>query len=118
MANNPNAADNLTAPRFQPGQSGNPGGISAEHRALLNANAEKASRIRGEFLDYVLSLMEPDEEGERKVPINADTLRLIKDSEDRGLGAPKQTTELEGNVGITGITRRIVRPSDRDGGGI
>jgi hypothetical protein len=33
-------------------------------------------------------------------------LKLIKDSEDRGLGAPTQPTEV--SVGFTQITRRIV----------
>jgi hypothetical protein len=42
--------------------------------------------------------------------LGPDMLRLMKDTEDRGFGAPKQTTELEGDLGITQITRRIVEP--------
>jgi hypothetical protein len=96
--------------RFKAGESGNPGGLSREMKALIAENAEKAVRIRAEFLDYVLSLMEPDEEGNRKVPINSDTLKLLKDSEDRGLGAPKQTLagDAENPIGVSLVERVIV----------
>lgn len=94
---------------FQPGQSGNPGGKTSEQRRLEIENAARATRIRSallakleEHIDPVTGLFTDDLTGE--------VLKLVKDSEDRGLGAPQQTVAAE--IGITGITRRIVRASD------
>jgi hypothetical protein len=89
--------------RFQAGVSGNPGGKSSEQRQREMRNAEMATRLRERMLEAELAKLESAEH----VPaLDANMLKLIKDSEDRGLGAPTQPTEV--SVGFTQITRRIV----------
>lgn len=89
---------------FKPGQSGNPGGMSSETRRLIAENAKKATEIRAALLASIQSQIEAGITPE----LGSDLLRLVKDTEDRGFGAPKQTTEFEGELGISGITRRII----------
>ena len=78
---------------FAPGQSGNPVGKTSAQRKLEVENAERATRIRNKML----LALESDLDGSFATGIPAmasvtgDMLRLIKDAEDRGLGAPKQT---------------------------
>lgn len=98
--------ENLTAPRFQPGQSGNPGGLSKELRAQIAANAEKATRIRAELLDAIIAKIEAGD----AVDLDANTLNLVKTSEDRGLGAPTQTLAGDPGAPLTMIERVIVDP--------
>jgi hypothetical protein len=110
MPNNPNAADNLTAPRFEPGQSGNPGGIPKELRAIINANAEKATRIRAALLDKMVTLVEAGDAPD----LEANLLKLIKDSEDRGFGAPTNKTAFtdpDGNAVGGKFTVEFIGPS-------
>jgi hypothetical protein len=102
MANNPNAAANLTKP-FQPGQSGNPGGISSEMKRMHMRAAEIVARLR-------LAELEAQEAALANgvLPgVNADNRGMWKDAEDRGLGAPKQTVEAD--VGFTKIRRIIMK---------
>ena len=88
--NNPNAAKNLTAPRFKKGQTGNPGGKTSEQKRIEMHNAEKAVAIRGRLLGALndaMDIMEPERLLEL---LNPSTLKMLKDAEDRGLGAPVQ----------------------------
>lgn len=102
-------SDNLTP--FKPGQSGNPGGKTSEQKQREMRNAEMATRLRERMLLAEMRKMEADP---NYVPeIDANTLKLIKDSEDRGLGAPKQTTEVEG-VQVHRIERVVVDPKSAD----
>lgn len=93
---------------FKPGQSGNPGGMSAETRRLISENAKKATAIRAALLAAVEAQIEAGITPE----LGSDLLRLVKETEDRGFGAPKQTTEFEGELGVTQITRRIVEAKE------
>jgi hypothetical protein len=88
---NPNPSP---ATRFQPGNPGNPGGKTSAQRKLEIANAEKATRIRAHLLDQMMTLVEAG------LPLDLETnlLNLVKSSEDRGLGAPKQEQEVNGSV--------------------
>ena len=43
--------------QFKPGDVGNPGGKTSEQRKLEIANAERATRIRGRFLEALEGLM-------------------------------------------------------------
>lgn len=95
---------------FQPGQSGNPGGKTAEQRKLEVEAAEMAARLRHKMLK---ALTEAAEAGDAATldQIKGDVLRLIKDSEDRAHGTPKATTEMSGPEGgpiSAEITLRIV----------
>jgi hypothetical protein len=107
----PNAdASRLAEYQFKPGQSGNPGGLSKELRAQIAANAEKATRIRAALLAKVEALIDP-ETGAFADDISGELLKLIKDSEDRGLGAPTNKTALtdaDGNSVGGKITVEII----------
>lgn len=95
--------------RFQPGQSGNPGGKTAEHKRMEQEAAEIAARLR---LAALSSMQEKLSSGVDALElINSDALRLFKDSEDRAHGTPKATTEMSGPDGSpisAEITLRIV----------
>jgi hypothetical protein len=81
---------------FQPGQSGNPSGISKEMKAMHMRAAEIAARLRLAEMEAQLQALEAG-----KLPgINSDNSRLWKDAEDRALGAPKNTTEHEGKLSV------------------
>ena len=100
MANrNPSPAN-----RFKKGQSGNPGGKTSAQRQLEIDNAAKATRIRAKVLDALLSKLE-DAEGNYELDLSAgDALRLLKDSEERGFGAPEQALTFEGKMETTDMT--------------
>jgi hypothetical protein len=89
---NPNPPTQHLRP-WQPGQSGNPGGLTKELRAQIDANAAAAVRIRAALLAKVEALVNP-ETGTFSDEVSGEILKLIKDSEDRGLGAPSQTVDV------------------------
>jgi len=82
---------------FEPGQSGNPGGKTSQQRALEIANAERATKIRARMLEALEGMMNEHPEKESIVAdlIKSDFLRLIKEAEDRGLGTPVQSVNVE-----------------------
>lgn len=83
--------------RFQPGQSGNPGGKTSEHREAEIKAAEIAAQLRLAMLSRMQELLA---EGSDAVELmTGDALRLFKDSEDRAHGAPKQVNEIAGKDG-------------------
>jgi hypothetical protein len=96
--------------RFQPGKSGNPGGKTSAQRLLEVENAEKATRIHGALLDQFVALIE----GGVTLDLEANLLKLVKDAQDRGLGAPQQTLS-GGDTPVTIIKRVIIDgPDDQD----
>lgn len=62
------------------------------------ANAEMATRIRNKLLSELLQRMETAQGEAAMAEIRGDVLKLLKDSEDRGLGAPKQDVDVTANV--------------------
>jgi hypothetical protein len=104
MANPNPPTEHLKATQFKPGHVGNPGGMTAALRAQIDANAAEATRIRTAMLAKLASLIDPDT-GEFMGNIK-EAHPVVTTSEDRGLGAPKQTLEAE--VGLSQITRRIM----------
>lgn len=91
--------------QFQPGNTAGLGKTSEQKRREMR-NAEMATLMRERMLEAEIAKMTADP---AYVPnIDANYLKLVKDSEDRGLGAPKVTQEIEASVGVTQITRRIV----------
>ena len=109
---NPNPNRSGMAPPFRPGQSGNPGGKTSEQRRLEIANAEAATRIRSKML----ALFDRDD---ITPELSSELLKLLKDSEDRGLGAPKQPLEHGGLDGgplpITKVEVRFIGAPGDDG---
>ena len=76
--------------QFKKGVSGNPGGKTSEQKTQELRNAEAAVALRGKMLEAlgsVMADMTPEEILERLEP---NALKLLKDAEDRGLGAPVQ----------------------------
>lgn len=86
MANpNPNPST-----RFQKGSSGNPKGKTAEAKRLEYENAQRALRIRDRFLRSLEAKLNDSDMDAVLEMLDAQSLKLLKDSEDRGLGAPVQ----------------------------
>lgn len=85
---NPNPSP---ATRFKPGESGNPGGKSAEQIA----NEREAARISAEMRVAILSSMqEKVNAGEDPLELLSSDIRaLFKDSEDRAHGQATQTID-------------------------
>jgi hypothetical protein len=100
---------------FQPGQSGNPGGKTAEQRRLEVEAAEMAAQLRHKMLTALVNATGDD--ATTLEAIKGDILRLIKDSEDRAHGTPKATTELGGIDGgdiKSSVTVKIIGADDAD----
>lgn len=109
---NPNPSP---ATRFKPGNRANPGGKTSEHRRLEIEAAEMAARLRHAMLSAITEKLAAGD-GAAEDLLTADTLRLIKDSEDRAHGTPKASTEVTGADGgplFEGVTIKWAAP---DGG--
>jgi hypothetical protein len=83
--------------RFGPGNNANPGGKTKEHRRMELEAAEMAARLRHAILSAMTEKLQAGDNPEEL--LTSDALRLIKDSEDRAHGTPKQSTELSGPNG-------------------
>lgn len=86
--------------RIKPGEARNPGGKTSEQKRMEMANAEAAMRIRARALHAVeAKLAECSTEQAIEMLVEAAMLKLLKDSEDRGLGAPVQAvTNPDGSL--------------------
>jgi hypothetical protein len=109
--------------RFKPGDSGNPVGKSSEQRRLEIANAERATRIRARMLEALeaeLDRLDREDEGEAKTAataaIKADILKLLKDTEDRGLGTPLQSVKHtgDGEAPVHLVQHVVIDPPKRE----
>ena len=76
--------------RFGAGNRANPAGKTSETRRLEMQNAEAAMRIRAKLLSATEAKLNELSTDEAMALIEAAMLKLLKDSEDRGLGAPVQ----------------------------
>lgn len=98
--------------QFGPGNKANPSGKSSELQRLEREAAEMAARLRHRMLS---GLTEKAECGENAADLlTSDVLRLLKDSEDRAHGTPKQSVEHSSDPDkpLTIIERRIVKADD------
>ena len=82
--------------RFQPGNSGNAAGKTSAQRKRELSNAERATKLRERFLKAVEKSLDgaADSSAAALLAITGDMLKLLKDSEDRGLGTAKQSIDL------------------------
>lgn len=92
---------------------GNPVGKTSKQRAMEIENAERATRIRGRFLEALEGLMLEHPEKEKLIEerLTSEVLRLIKESEDRGLGTPKGTVDVnnpDGNLSPPDHTAAVI----------
>ena len=79
---------------FQKGSAPNPKGKTSEQRKLEVQNAASATRIRAMFLQALeaqMNALAAEGEATAVAALTGEALRLMKDSEDRGLGTPVQT---------------------------
>lgn len=104
---NPNPSP---ATRFPKGKSANPGGKTAEQVAIERRNADAAMRIRERLLKAAEAKLADMGDDAALDFIEASMLKLLKDAEDRGLGAPVQPlTSPDGSMKPTVI--KLVAPS-------
>lgn len=97
--------------RFGAGNKANPQGKTKEQKRLEMQNAEAAMRIRARLLKATEArLVEMSTEEIVEEFVEAAMLKLLKDSEDRGLGSPVQAhTSPDGSLGPNQI---IIRAAD------
>lgn len=118
---NPNPDQSGLTP-FPKGVSPNPGGKTSAQRKREIANAERATRLRARMLVALEKSLDAAkmEDGTADALaalgiISADTLRLLKDTEDRGFGAPTSKVEGPGENGEHIVS--LIRIVAEDGAG-
>lgn len=94
---NPNPDTSGLKP-FQPGQSGNPGGKSAETIRLEREAADIALRMRLKWLKALEAQADAGDEAALGL-LSSEALNLAKQSEDRAHGTPRQSVEHSGEGG-------------------
>jgi hypothetical protein len=81
---------------WEKGQSGNPGGKRKGQKAAELKNAELATKIRGRMLRALNKLIESKTDEEIVTEqLTSEALKLIKDSEDRGLGTAVNVSTVQ-----------------------
>jgi hypothetical protein len=86
--------------KWQPGQSGNPGGKTSEHRKAEIRAAELAAKVQLDLVEALSNTLDAAEGDETKLAaIKADVLKLLKDAQDRGYGTPKSSVDLSSEDG-------------------
>ena len=84
---NPNPSPST---RFGAGNNANPQGKTSEMRGREINNAGKALKLREKMLDAMASKFEGMTDDQLTAEMDAMFLKMLKDAEDRGLGAPVQ----------------------------
>jgi hypothetical protein len=83
--------------RFKPGNVANPGGMSAAVRERNDRTADMASQFREKLISATMEkLAQGFDPFELLTP---EVIRIVKDSEDRAHGTPKQSVEHGGEGG-------------------
>lgn len=99
---NPNPSP---ATRFKPGQVANPTGKTAEQAARDVITADLSSQYRHAVLSRVMERVLAGEDP--LVVLTKDVRAVLKDSEDRAHGTPKQSVEHGGEGGGPIIFRTV-----------
>lgn len=95
---NPNP-DKSNLQMWKPGQSGNPGGMSKETRAKLDAARDKAAEVYLAFTEALHQTISEQQAEEIIGAIRVDNLKLLKDVMDRTEGTPKSSVDLSSEDG-------------------
>lgn len=88
--------------RFKKGQSGNPSGRSSKELKAHSKAAKIAAKLKLKALSSLQEKIDGGEMSEDDVIealFNGDTLRMMKEVEDRAHGTPKQSVEQSGPDG-------------------
>jgi uncharacterized coiled-coil protein SlyX len=93
---------------WKPGQSGNPGGKSSEHRKAEVRAAELAAKVQLDLVEALHNtLTAAQDDVDKLAAIKADVLKLLKDTQDRAYGTPKSSVDLESPNGTMSGPSRI-----------
>ena len=101
--------------QFQKGNKGNPKGKTSEQKKLEYQNHELALQAKNRFLRALVAKQEEQSTDEVLEGMSgADILRLIKDAEDRVVGTPRQSIDVESPQGTMTpqIVERIIVSKD------
>jgi hypothetical protein len=109
MAGNPNPSPET---RFQPGQSGNPGGIPAKTLALIRQNGERAARINAMLLEGLESTLKNMDQAGRAETLRADVNKAISDAMDRAYGKAAASIDLTSKDGSMTPALNVTSLSD------
>ena len=94
---NPNPSPST---RFVAGVSGNPAGQTSEHRKAVIRAAETAALVSEELVSAVANVLAAAGNDDDKLALlRADTLKLLKDVQDRAHGTPKSSVDLSSEDG-------------------
>lgn len=95
--------------QFKPGQSGNPGGKTSEHRKAEIRMAEAAAKVQAEMVEALARVIDQAKGDEQKLEhVRGDILRLLSDSMDRGFGKAVQQVDNTSSDGSAVLPARIV----------
>lgn len=98
--------------------NGNPsaGGKTSEQRKAEYAAAEKAALLRDRMISVIMEKTEGDDDALLSL-LDANTLKLFKDSEDRAHGTPKQYVESENKHDVSDPFKQLIEEINSDRGG-
>lgn len=95
--------------QFGAGNNANPQGKTSAHRAAEIRAAELAAKVRLDLIEALASSLDKAGNDTAKVEaIRSDILKLLKDSEDRGFGAPTQPVDNTSSDGSARLPQRIM----------
>ena len=86
--------------RFKKGSTPNPGGKTSEQKRIEMESGLMAAKLRHKMLT---SMMEKGVDSESVLQfLEANSLKLIKDADDRAQGTPKQSVDISNTDGTLG----------------
>lgn len=102
---NPDPSPNT---RWKPGQSGNPGGKTSEHRQAEIRAAEAAAIVQADLVEALARVVQTaGDDLERLAHIKAEVNTLLKNAQDRGFGSPQQHVDTTSSDGSASLPTRI-----------
>ena len=94
---------------FKPGQSGNPGGKTSEHRKAEVRAAEAAAKVQADLIEALARVMDTAKDDADKLAyIRAEVNTLLKNAQDRAFGSPTQQIDSTSSDGSASLPTRIV----------
>ena len=103
--------------RFKPGQSGNPGGKTRQHRLDEIRAAEAAAKVQADLVEALAKAIEESKGNDDKLAfIRAEVNALLKNAQDRAYGTPQQHVDTTSSDGSARLPSRIIltAPGDTD----
>lgn len=95
--------------QFKPGQSGNPGGKTAQHRKDEIRAAEAAAKVQADLVEALANVISESGGNEAKLAfIRAEVNALLKNAQDRAYGTPQQHVDNTSSDGSAKLPSRII----------